>query len=179
MKASLSSLSLDSQPPSRQAIRAELEAARIAFHDLLARMSSEDWRRQSSILAWTNGHLSTHILSYLTIVLPRGVRYAQKGRRTAGFPPLLVRLGIADRANKRAARWLARRHTPTTLRAAYDQAHADFLTLLDQVPEGDWEKSTYVLGKSMTILELFLVHAAHFDEHRPQVRHYPSDRVPA
>ncbi|MBI4312365.1 MAG: DinB family protein [Chloroflexi bacterium] len=173
MKAGLGIPSLEEQPPSRQAVRAEMEATRIAFHGLLASMTLEDWRRRSVILEWTNGQLAAHILSYVSAVIPRGVRFAQKGKRTAGFPPWLVKTGLADRINVLSARWIARNLTPASTRAAYDEAHGALLALLEETPEDEWWKSTYIFGKQMTIRELFMSHARHLEEHLPHVRHDP------
>jgi hypothetical protein len=156
-------------PPDRAVLRAELEATRDAFHGLVGRLSPADWRRKSSVPDWTVGEVAVHVTVYLTTVIPRGVSFARAGRRGGGFPPAIAHSPIGDWLNTAWARWLARRETPESLLRVYDAAHDDVLRLLDSVGDVEWTKTTYTLGRRMSVHELFHVHPVHFLDHAAQL----------
>jgi hypothetical protein len=64
---------------------------------------------------------------------------------------------------------MARREDPTSILRTYDSAHEAVLALLDGIRDDEGTKSTYTLGRVMTIHELFHIHPAHFRDHLPDV----------
>lgn len=150
--------------PDRDAIRAELEATRAAFHVLLASVSDGDWQRKSRNPAWTNREVLAHITGYLTL-LPRFVGGARQGK---GFPkPPLV---LSRHLGTLFTRWAARKQTPRSLAQRYDAAHATALALLDGIRDEEWHRGASFPSGYQTVASFFRIHARHFAEHAAQVR---------
>ena len=75
--------------PDRTALRAEIESARKDFHELLASLSDEDWRKKSANPAWSVGQLMWH--------LGRGAEFSVRLSSTAGRAARLTHLaGSSD-----------------------------------------------------------------------------------
>ena len=148
----------------REALRAELETTRAAFHELLNSLSPADLRRRSGNAAWTVGQLIYH-LAWAAGFVPSGVQSARKGR---GFNPPAF---LADRVNVIATRLGARRATKSSIAAKYDAAHAKILAALGSVGDGDWQRGVKTFGEYLTVGDVFHSVARHFEENAADIRH--------
>jgi hypothetical protein len=132
-------------------------------------LPAEAWDRPSVVPSWTVGEVAVHITSYLTIVIPTGVAAAREGRRWGGLPPWIAHSPLGDRLNQLGTRWLARDQNAQSVLLTYERAHLAVLQLLHWMPDSDWHRRTYTLGRVMSVGELFHIHAAHFEDHRPHI----------
>ena len=53
------------------ALRADLEATRRAFSDLVASIDERGWHRRSTATAWTNCQVLQHVVDALARLLPK------------------------------------------------------------------------------------------------------------
>ena len=146
-----------------ETIRAELEAARTAFHDLRGQFSAADWRRPSRNSAWTVGQMLYHMAS------APGFTAGSIGmvRRGKGFNPPGF---IANRINVLLTKRSARKLNLADVGEVYDENHQKLLDLLDTVRDGEWTKSAKFFGKMESIEDLFHGVTRHFHEHEADVR---------
>ena len=149
--------------PDREAVRAELEATRTAFHDLLKSLSPEDWKRKSGNSAWTVGQLMWHI-PWATGYLPRVVAACRKGK---GFNPPAW---LMDPVNVLVTRLGSRGATPESVAAKYDATHATLIACLEGVKDSEWQLSVRSFGDRYTIESAFHGVAEHFREHEADIR---------
>ena len=75
--------------PDREAIRAELEATKAGYHELLASLSEEDWNKKSANPAWSVRQLMWHIGRGMEL-LSRGVGQCRKGKGSESAAEFLV-----------------------------------------------------------------------------------------
>jgi hypothetical protein len=146
----------ESESP-REAIRAELEATRAAYHDLLARLSEADWGQPSANPAGTVGAVMAQVAETLAAV-PRSVALARAGQNFS--PPR----GPTNAINTRLTRTMANRHTRATVGTRYDEGHAALLAALDGVADDEWERGATILGQYQTVADVFRSVKTHFDE---------------
>jgi hypothetical protein len=148
--------------PRRAAIRAELEATRAAYHDLLRSLSPEDWNKKSGNPAWSVGQLMWHI-AWGDGFAARGAADCKRGR---GLNPPEF---ITNTVNTLITRWGARRATPQSVAEKYDAAHAAVLAALDEAKEDEWEKGAKMFGHFETVESVLRSPVSHFQEHEADV----------
>lgn len=153
----------------RKQIRAELEATRIAFHQLLDRLSDADWSRQSANPAWTNGELMYH-MAFSLERLPPEIDWIHKGRPFPELPAVLF-----NPFNVVVTRIGARLATPESVTRKYDAGHAATLAALNRLEGDDWHKGATFptvdqwLGGYRTIEWMLHYFSIHFAEHAAQI----------
>ena len=157
----------DSPLPDRAAMRAELEATRMAYHALLAQLTDADWSRRDGATRRTIGEDMVHITSLLEGILPLAVDAAREGRANA-LPPMPKPLGLV--MGYLLSKMQARGQTRHTIGVKYDAAHVAALHLLDEVQDNEWTRRTNIPIGNYSIAEIFHLHTVHFHEHATQVR---------
>jgi hypothetical protein len=148
----------------REAIRAELQSTRAAYHDLLDSISDDDWKKKKTgNKAWSVKQMMAHMAS-APAYTAGSVNMVRRGK---GFnPPSL----IADRLNVLMTRWLARKATPDSVAEQYDEGHERLIELLDGVQDDEWSKGAKFFGQHQTIEQLFQSVPDHLQEHAPDVK---------
>ena len=153
-----------------QQLRADLEATRAAYHQLVRELSAEDWRRQSGNLAWTIGEVLYHMTLALRL-LPGDVRLI----RGKGWTPKLP-AQLFNWLNVLFTRLGARTVTLQTVGQKYDAAHATVLELLATVQDDEWERGAEypdwdpLLSGFVALSRLFGYPTIHFEAHAEQIR---------
>ena len=151
--------------PDREAIRAELEGTRRAYHDLVNWLSSEDWKKKTVNPGWRAGQILWH-LAWGAGYFPRGVEECRKGK--ARNPPTW----IMNPLNKVITRIGSRGATPQSVSSKYDAAHARILACLDGVQDDEWNKGVKPLGAFgayKTVESVFHSVTLHFKEHEADI----------
>ncbi len=148
--------------PDRQALRAELESVRTAFHQLLASLSDEDWRKKSANPAWSVGQLMWH-LSHGMEFFTQAVGYCRRGK--GPNPPSFV----IGPGNVLLTRFGSRGATPQSAREKYDRGHEALLACLDGVRDDEWSKGARIYGNDYTIASAFPEVAEHYREHEADI----------
>lgn len=148
--------------PDRSALHAEIESARKDFHELLASLSDEDWRKKSANRAWSVGQLMWHMAWGLEFT-PKAVGYCRKGKGP-NPPSWLVGPG-----NMLITRFGSRGAKPESIAEKYDQGHAAILQTLEGVGDDEWHKGARAYGIDYTIESLFREVAVHFREHETDI----------
>jgi uncharacterized protein (TIGR03083 family) len=153
--------------PDRAAIRADMEAARSAFHRLLDSLTDEALARPCAVSKWTVKEVLVHLVINLEQATPMMVKQA---RRSKGMPKFLAtRLG--HWLNYKMAVWSARKATRESLAQRYDAAHANLLNLLTSVRDEEWQRPTaYPDGRPLTMETVFHVPAEHLELHAAWIR---------
>jgi uncharacterized protein (TIGR03083 family) len=149
--------------PDREALRAELEATRAAYHELLASLSEDDWNRKSGNPDLTVKELLWH-LAWAMGWMARSAEAVRRGR-SLRLPASLIEPG-----RKFAMRWLARGATREAAARAYDEGHAALLARFDATRDDEWSRSANRLGEVRTVGWYFRQPAEHFAEHAADVR---------
>jgi hypothetical protein len=152
--------------PDREAIRAELEATRHAYHALVNYMSPDDWKKKTANPGWRVGQILWH-LAWGAGYFPRGVEECRKGK--ARNPPTW----IMNPLNKLITRIGSRRATSKSVLEKYDANHARVLACLDGVQDDEWNKGVKPLGAFgvyKTIESVFHSVLMHFREHEADIR---------
>jgi hypothetical protein len=144
----------------RVAIRAELEATRLAFRTLLDATSDERWCRTSPTTKWTEGQVLVH-LTWALEQLPKEVASAGRGKGMFNYPKRL-----ADPLSYWYTRWIARTATRESIGQRYAAAMTAVVMSLDNVQESDWERGARFYGERFyTVAELFHTPADHLAQH--------------
>ena len=148
----------------REEIRAELEATRAAFLELLAGLSDADWRRPTRNPAWAVGELLHHLVWSLE-QLPREVASARRGKGMFNLPPFL-----RDPLGALYTRFGARQQSLTTIARRYDAAYTAVMQTLDEVQDDEWQRGAPFWGEGFISIEgLFRAQAHHLAEHRGDI----------
>lgn len=169
------------QSATKEAIRAELEETREAFHALSRSLSAVDRKQQSKNPAWTNGEVLFHI-TLAFILLPALmwlVRFFGRLPKTSSKPfAMLLSLStpIFNRLNALGPHIGGRIYHGDRLDRKYDRVHAHIVRLLDAIPDGEMRRGMYYPDKwdglfhsYMTLADLFLYPTIHFRFHRDQL----------
>lgn len=144
------------------AIRADMEAARTAYHQLLDSLSHTDLQRPCAISKWTIRQVLCHMALLVEQAVPMMVKQARKGKPM----PKLLDTRFGHWMNYQMAVWAARKATPASLSQRYDAAHSNLLRLLENVRDGEWDLPTaYPNGQSLTMETVFHVPSEHFALH--------------
>ncbi len=151
------------------ALRAELEATRVAFHTLLDSLSDADLARPSSETAWTIKEELWHV-AYAVGFMRAGIARAARGQ-TRGLLPVPVPVGVRDWVSLRLVRWQARRARRADLARYYDRQHNALLGTLAAFRPTDWTRRAQLLGEAPRPIEA-LAHrpVTHFSEHAASIR---------
>ena len=148
--------------PDREAIRAELEATKAGYHELLASLSEEDWKKKSANPAWSVGQLMWH-LAWAMGYFPGSVERCRTGK---GMNPPSW---LMDPVNTLITRLGSRSATSESVGDKYDQAHALLLASLDGVQDDEWQKGVKSFGAYNTVETIFSQASKHFEEHRADI----------
>jgi len=149
--------------PTREALRADLEATRSQYHELLNSLSEEDWNKKSGNPAWNVRQLMWH-MAWAGGYTQQGVDSCRKGK---GFNPPNW---IADRANTLMTRVGSRGATKQSVGEKYDEAHQKVIASLEGVQDDEWQKSARVFNRDMTIETTFRDMVEHFKEHEADIK---------
>jgi hypothetical protein len=117
----------------RAALRHALDASHGAYHDLLDALGPADWRRRSAEPDWTIGGLLWRAADAL-FLLPRQI---ESLRAAPPGPAPARRFGWMTAQNTRLA---AGRASPGDAAARYDRGREALITLLDGIPDEDWDE---------------------------------------
>jgi hypothetical protein len=148
--------------PDKEAIRAELEAMKIAYHELLDSLSAEDWKQKTANPSWNVRQLMWHIAWGNSFTM-QGVDQCRKGN---GFNPPMA---IVNPLNALWTRINSRSATPESVAKTYDDVHAKILACLDTVQDDEWQQGTRSFGNDMTIESCFHEAKSHFGEHSADI----------
>jgi hypothetical protein len=144
----------------RQALRSDLESARVAYHRMMASISESQWLQKAVNSEWTWREVMQH-LAWAVEQLPDEVASARQGKGMFNYPGWL-----ANPASYWITRWEARNVTRESLLLRYDVAIEAVMRTLDEVPESDWMKSAPFYGHGLyTVADLFQTPSAHLAEH--------------
>ncbi len=149
----------------RNAIRAELEATRARYHELLNSLSDEDWKKKSANPAWRVDQLMWH-LAWALGYFPKGVDQCRKGN--ANNTPAW----ITNPLNMLITRIGSRGATPAKVAQQYDSNQTAVLACLDGIQDDEWQKRGKPLGafgEEKTVESVFRSITSHFKEHEADI----------
>jgi len=149
--------------PDKQAIRDELESTKREYHELLGRLTPNDWRRQSGNPEMTIKELMWHI-AWSTGWMARSIDAVQAGK--SFNPPSF----IVEPGRKLAMRWLARRATPESSAWKFDESLSTLVAKLDAVRDDEWQREATRFGETRSVEWYYRHVREHFDEHATDVR---------
>lgn len=150
--------------PDREALRAQLEETRMAFHALVESLTEEEWHSKTATTAWTVCEVLTHVADGRARLLA-AIAHVRQGKNYFNLPswlrdPLIRWLGT----------WSARGQTPESILRRYDQAHTAFLAILEGIRDDEWSRGAQCFGDGYkTVLDLCVLPKSHFQEHAAQV----------
>ena len=155
----------DSAVPDKDAIRAEWAAMRDDFHQLLADIPEEAWRRKSKSTRWTIAELCAHIVHDVESV-PTYVEHARQGKDMLNLPSILT-----NSMNWLLTKFMGLKATPTSLAQKFDEGYDHGLKELDGIQEDEWQHGANFFGEGRWTIE-FIFHQSprHFEEHAAQIR---------
>ncbi len=158
----------------RERLRQEIEATRVAFHQLLDSIPEAALSQPSDNPAWNIRQVLFHIA-----IIPRymivEVVMIRKQVWLYELLPRLIPKRLFDELNARMTRLGARGMTRQRLAEAYDQSCQAAFRALNTVPEADFDKHLNyplwdpLLYGDVTIEYLFGYIKRHFDSHKAQV----------
>jgi hypothetical protein len=149
--------------PDRAALRAELEATRAGFHELMDAVSDADWKTKSANPAWTVGQLIYH-MAWAVGFMRGEVKSTMKGK---GLNPPNF---IINPLNVFNTKFGAMRASRASIARKYDAATADLVAMIDTIGDGDWQRSATTFGVTQTVEHIFHVPAEHLAEHSADIR---------
>ena len=153
--------------PNLEAMRADLEAARAAFHQLLNTLSEADLQKPCLISRWTVKEVMCHLVLGVEQAVPMMVKQARQGKPM----PKWMDSRFGNWMNYKMAVWSARKATRASLAQRYDAAHEKLLRLLAGVRDQEWGLPTaYPDGRPLTMETVFHVPSEHFALHAAWVR---------
>ena len=154
--------------PEHRAIRAELAATRLAFHNLLDQIPDDAWEAPTDNPHWNVRELLFHVILAPELML-QDVKLIRRGMRFV--PP-----GLFDIVNLYYTRWRARGATRQSIAQRYDLAHQNVLALLDRLSPADLQLAAaypalnrHMPGGRTTIADLYRYVTLHFAEHAVDV----------
>ena len=150
-------------PHDKAAVRAELEAARSAYHALLDAIPDDKWRSKSGNGAWSIAQLMHH-LAWSQSFVPGNVKNTKKGK---GFNPPQF---LLDPLNVLLTRLGARGATKASVGLRYDETIAKTIEALEGVQDEDWSKTARNFGVVRDMGDVFAEARTHLDEHEADIR---------
>lgn len=148
--------------PDREAIRAELEETKTAYHQLLESLGPEDWNKKTANSSWNVRQLMWHI-AWGNSVTAQSVDRCRRGKG------LNIPEAIANPLNALWTRINSRNATPDSVAKQYDGVHDKILACLDTINDDDWHKGARLFGSDMTVESCFHEAKTHFDEHNADI----------
>ena len=145
-------------------IRAELDATRDLFLELVELVGRDKWNDRSGNRAWSNGQVLGHIVMVFGAI-PWKMDRLRKGKGAPGLPKFLF-----DPMNVISTRLGTRKYRPDNIVAEYDEAHRAALETLDAIQDHEWVLQASFFGELQDTAELFHYHARHVREHEPDIR---------
>lgn len=165
----------------KDAIRAELEATRTAFHALTQSLSPADLNGRSKNPAWTNAEVLFHI-TFAFMIIPSLlwlVRFFGRLPKpwSQPFATLLnSSTPFFNWINGLAPHGGARVYHGERLERKYDRTHAHIVRLLDRLPDEALQRGMYYPDKwdglfqsYMTLADVLVYPTIHFRFHRDQL----------
>ncbi len=166
----------------KDTLRSELEASRIAFHTLLDSLSDADFKKKSRNAAWTNKHIVVHMAMGF-FILPSLILLALVFGR---FPHPLSKLFALllnvttmpfNRINALGPYIGGTVFTRTALGKTFDWFHARIVQILHVMPEEELKRGMYYPTKwdpvtfkdYMTLEDIFRIPTRHFALHLQQI----------
>lgn len=159
----------------REQLRQEIEATRVAFYQLLDSIPEEAYDLPSDNPAWTVGEVLYH-MSIAPRLLGNDVKMIVQQNWIYRLVPALIPKAVFDWLNKVLTRYGARNLSHDFLAREYDQAHNAALQALDGVADTDFGKRLHypdwdpLLSGDVTLERLFHYVKVHFDAHAVQIR---------
>ncbi len=159
-----------------RALAQELEATRIAFHQLLQSIPADRFGAPTPNPAWNVAQMLFHMSVALKFLPADAALIRRSGRLPRYFPAFLFHW-----LNKQYTRWGGRRPTHAYLAAQYDQAHALTLAALRRVAADEWQKGAEypgwdpMLNGFVSLETLFHYPARHFQAHAAEVQKAVAD----
>ena len=165
----------------KDAIQAELESTRLAFHILLDSLSQDDLQKKSLNPGWTNGEILVHMIFgfiILNALLPMARLWGRLPKRASKpFAELLNAFTVPfNWINALGARLQARVFTYKRLDKLYDNAYFSLIRQIVSIKGDEWEHGMYyptrwdsIFSDFMTIEKLFHYPVIHFDFHMRQI----------
>ena len=166
----------------RARLRADLEASRSEFHDLVASLSPDDWRRPSTNPAWTNGQVVFHIALGFFLIVPLLVLM----RFFALLPPAASKMfaraldaatPLFNWINALGPRFGARILNARRIGGTFDRVHRRILSTVDKMRPEQWDRGMYYpvrwesrFAEFMTFEKLLRYPAVHLRHHETQIR---------
>jgi len=147
----------------KEAIRAELEATRAQYRELLNSLSDEDWKQKSGNPSWNVRQLMWH-MAWANGYTLNGVDSCRKGK--GSNPPNW----ISDFGNTWITRIGARGATKQSVAEKYEGSHAKALAALETVQDDEWQKSARVFNQDITVESTFRSIPEHFKEHESDIK---------
>ncbi len=148
--------------PDRDAIRADLEATKASYHELLNSLSDEDWKKKSANPTWNVRQLMWHI-AWVLGYFPGSVERCRK-EKGMNLPTVLM-----NPVNTLITRVGSRGSTRQAVADKYDQAHITLLASLDEVQDHEWQKGVKSFGTYNTVESIFSEASKHFQEHQTDI----------
>lgn len=146
----------------KAAIRAELEATKTAYHELLDSLTAEDWSKKTANSSWNVRQLMWH-MAWGNSFTTQGVDQCRKGK---GFNPPMA---IVNPLNSLWTRIRSRSATPESVGKMYDDVHEKIVACLEGVQDDEWQKNARSFGNDMTVESCFHEPKSHFDEHSADI----------
>ena len=147
----------------KEAIRAELEATRAQYRELLDSLSDEDWKQKSGNPSWNVRQLMWH-MAWANGYTLNGVDSCRKGK--GSNPPNW----ISDFGNTWITRIGARGATKQSVAEKYEGSHAKALAALETVQDDEWQKGARVFNQDITVESTFRSIPEHFKEHESDIK---------
>ncbi|TMG07573.1 MAG: DinB family protein [Chloroflexi bacterium] len=147
----------------KEAIRAELEATRAQYRELLNSLSDEDWKQKSGNPSWNVRQLMWH-MAWANGYTLNGVDSCRKGK--GSNPPNW----ISDFGNTWITRIGARGATKQSVAEKYEGSHAKALAALETVQDDEWQKGARVFNQDITVESTFRSIPEHFKEHESDIK---------
>lgn len=154
----------------REALRAELEDTRKAYHALLADIPDTAWEKPTANPAWNVRQMMWH-MTMAPRFLPQDIKMLRNGR---SFKPPAW---LFNWLNIWYTRWGSRQATKASVAAAYDVAHEEVIALLDTIRDDEWnlageypDINANLPGGQQTIADIFHYLTIHFREHEADIR---------
>lgn len=164
-------MNLQSVEEKGEALAQELEATRLAFHQLLQSIPANRFAAPTLNPAWNVGQMLFH-MSVALKFLPADVALIRRSGRLPRYVPAFLFHWL----NKQYTRWGGRRPTHAYLATQYDKAHALTLTALRRVAADEWQNGADypgwdpMLSGFVTLETLFHYPARHFQAHAAEVQ---------
>jgi DinB superfamily len=146
--------------PSKDAIKQELEATKVGYHQLLDSLSADDFKKKSG--TWSNGQLMWH-LAWGTEFVSDGVERCRKGKN------LPLPRGVANALNPWVTRWGSRGATPESVSKKFDAALDKAIATLATVKDDEWTRGAKIYGVDQTVELVLHLPASHFAEHKADI----------